>query len=116
MRELPPGGAADGGSSKLKIDTGLKAELVNLLCSAPCESEHEGQAGSCPDRRHGLCREVGRIHYCAVRNLADHLIANGVMMQKWISVAERLPDSDRTVLVADRVTGEVTTAYRNFCG
>lgn len=76
----------------MKIDTGLKAELVELLCSAPCESEFEGQPGSCPDRRHGLCREVGRLHYCAVRNLADHLIANGVTVQRWIPVEEQLPE------------------------
>ena len=33
--------------------------------------------------------------------------------QNWIPVAERLPEVDCTVLVIDRVTGNVTTAYLN---
>jgi hypothetical protein len=33
------------------------------------------------------------------RHLADHLIANGVTIQKWIPVTERLPDTDIRVLV-----------------
>lgn len=91
----------------MKVDTGLKADLVNLLCSAPCESEYEGQPGSCPDRRHGVCREILRLDYCAVRNLADNLIANGVNLQRWIPVEERLPDHNNAVLVycANVVTG-----------
>ena len=32
---------------------------------------------------------VGEIPFCA-----DHLIANGVTVQKWIPVTERLPDND----------------------
>ena len=30
----------------------------------------------------------------AVANLADYLIANGVTLQKWIPVTERLPEND----------------------
>ena len=33
--------------------------------------------------------------------LADHLIANGVTIQKWISVEERLPEYGDKVLVCD---------------
>ena len=32
--------------------------------------------------------------------LADYLLANGVTFQKWISVTERLPESDTAVIVA----------------
>ena len=49
------------------------------------------------------------------QKIASNLIANGVTIQKWIPVTERLPDADETVLVIDRVTGEVTTAHLNFC-
>ena len=31
--------------------------------------------------------------------LADHLIANGVTVQEWISVKDRLPEKNETVLV-----------------
>ena len=40
---------------------------------------------------------------------ADHLIANGVTIQKWIPVTERLPDVEGTYLVFT-VSGCVTTA------
>ena len=57
---------------------------------------------------------------CTFEQLADFLIANGVTIakdnnvpSKWIPVTERLPKVDETVLVRDRVTGEVTTAHLN---
>lgn len=52
----------------------------------------------------------------AIAEVADHLIANDVVLQKWISVTERLPKQGHYVLVIDRVTGEVTTAYLNDFG
>ena len=35
------------------------------------------------------------------RKLTDHLIANGVTVQKWIPVTERLPELWQTVIVCD---------------
>ena len=35
--------------------------------------------------------------------IADHLIANGVTIQKWIPVTERLPDNDSDVLAYLRI-------------
>ena len=32
--------------------------------------------------------------------IADHLIENGVVVQQWISVKDRLPDNEERVLVA----------------
>ena len=43
-------------------------------------------------------------------HLADHLIANGVTVQKWIPVTERLPEDARTVLAVD-LDGTIATAY-----
>ena len=34
-----------------------------------------------------------------VKHIVDHLIANGVTVQKWIPVTERLPESQNPVLV-----------------
>lgn len=33
-----------------------------------------------------------------IEKIADHLIANGVTMQKWIPVTERLPENDQWAL------------------
>ena len=33
-------------------------------------------------------------------HLADHLIANGVTVQQWIPVTERLPESGKCVIIA----------------
>ena len=42
--------------------------------------------------------------------LADHLIANGVTVQEWISVEDRLPEDDSDVLAYSRI-GEESRIY-----
>ena len=42
---------------------------------------------------------------------ADHLIANGVTVQRWIPVSERLPEKKQTVL-AVRKDGSMFVGYR----
>jgi len=42
--------------------------------------------------------------------LADHLIANGVTVQEWISVKDRLPEDDSDVLAYSR-NGEECRIY-----
>lgn len=39
--------------------------------------------------------------------IADHLIANGVMVQEWIPVSERLPENDSHKLYAERTVYNV---------
>ena len=78
--------------------TGIKGELIRLLGQLPCDGP-DPQMGGCPFRRHGICREVDKLDYCAVQAFADHLIANSVTIQKWIPVTERLPEDDTRVLV-----------------
>lgn len=50
---------------------------------------------------------------CGIGKIADHLLANGVTVQQWIPVTERLPEIGCNVLVVDRVTGGVATAHLN---
>ena len=45
-----------------------------------------------------LCRHVDKSCKLA-ENIADDLISNGVTVQEWISVDERLPDDEQEVLV-----------------
>ena len=67
-------------------------ELMRLIDGTPCESELEGQPGSCPDRRYGVCGVIRRIDCCAAMYLAEHLIASGTTVQHWVPVTDRLPD------------------------
>ena len=39
--------------------------------------------------------------YTDLEDIADHLIANGVTMQEWISVDDRLPETDGIYIVCD---------------
>ena len=45
--------------------------------------------------------------------IADHLISNGVTVQEWISVDERLPD-DNDRVIAFRPNASETSAYK-YC-
>ena len=45
-------------------------------------------------------------------DIADYLISNGVTVQEWIPVAERLPDVKKFVLVYDKING-VCLDYRD---
>ena len=51
------------------------------------------------NRKDGIAKVVGESF---VNKIADHLIANGVTIQNWIPVTERLPESGEWVLCACR--------------
>ena len=58
--------------------------------------------GSCNAKYCADCEFANDIEGCVRRQkeiIADHLIANGVTVQKWIPVTERLPESENPVLV-----------------
>lgn len=52
-----------------------------------------------------LCDDCGEYgsSYCT-EAIADHLIANGVTLNEWVSVEERLPDKDGDYLAIERVS------------
>ena len=71
-----------------------RERLIELLeqCSCayppPCTSE-------CAD-----CNKV-EMYDKEIANIADHLLANGVTVQRWIPVTERLPEDGEIVLIYD---------------
>ena len=62
-------------------------------------------------RKEGTARVVGKQY---VNTIADHLIANGVTVQEWISVKDRLPDelSKERFIVTNGQS--VSFTYRNY--
>lgn len=61
----------------------LEPHMSGLAC--------EYESGSC---------ELTSCRSCNARNIADHLISNGITVQEWISVKDRLPEENTTVIVA----------------
>ena len=69
----------------------------------------------CPDGRNPFIKEscstcpYGKAENCGAEMQADRLIANGVTVQKWIPVTERLPENDTYILVT--TDGVTASAY-----
>ena len=49
--------------------------------------------------REKLIELLEQSYFNSIETLADDLIANGVTIQRWIPVTERLPDSGKCVLI-----------------
>ena len=68
------------------------------------------QSGACFE-----CFHVGDYEQKQIEKIANHLIANGVTVQKWVSVKDRLPEDGEIVLVCGS-RGGVYTAVLNKPG
>lgn len=76
-----------------------KKKLVELLCEAHSKATDAGA--------------IGDASYGQQLNLeADHLIANGVTVHKWISVTEELPERMQPVILC-REGNKVEQGYRD---
>ena len=64
----------------------VREKLVELLCNLPTPEFVIGT------------RRAGK-KLITASFIADHLIANGVTVQEWIPVTERLPECDKEVLL-----------------
>ena len=81
-----------------------KEKLISLLILAdPNPYTCESESGSC---------ELTTCTECRARSTADHLIANGVTVQEWISVNDRLPEQgEEAICIAadgDMMIGKYT--------
>ena len=57
-------------------------------------------AEGCDENRHPMCDDI----HCS-ECIAERLIANGVTIQRWIPVTERLPDTQVEVLTYSECNG-----------
>ena len=85
----------------------VREKLVELIAQKVCDTWSE----SCDE---WLPHDCGKCYAndCHISEIADHLIINGVTVQEWIPVAERLPDVKKFVLVYDKING-VCLDYRD---
>ena len=94
---------ADALHRKVKMETNpygkptidVMEKLVELIAQKVCYTWSE----SCDE---WMPHDCGKCYAndCHISEVADHLISNGVTVQEWISVTERLPDwRDGKVLV-----------------
>ena len=70
----------------------VREKLVELLEPHMSGLACEYESGSC---------EFTSCRSCNARNIADHLIANSVTVQEWISVYDKLPEPGERVLATD---------------
>ena len=66
-----------------------REKLIELIASKVCDTYSE----ACEE---WLPHDCGKCYAnsCHIAEIADHLIANGVTIQKWIPVTERMPTDD----------------------
>ena len=71
----------------------VRGKLVELIAQKVCDTWSE----SCDE---WLPHDCGKCYAgdCHISEIADHLISNGVTVQEWISVDERLPENFISVL------------------
>ena len=67
--------------------------------------------GVCPKDASCYDCEYKDVVHCSIPAKADYLIANGVTVQKWIPVTERLPEEEGRYLVCNRSRGIDIAVY-----
>ncbi len=74
----------------------MREKLIKLLSAAGLEAEvmciKQTDCDKCPNAKNG----------CQLVTISDYLVANGVTIQEWIPVSERLPEDWCPVLVMVR--------------
>ena len=93
---------ADALHRKVKMETNpygkptidVMEKLVELIAQKVCYTWSE----SCDE---WMPHDCGKCYAndCHISEVADHLISNGVTVQEWISVNDRLPDDDEVVII-----------------
>ena len=79
--------------------------LVALIKEGDCSSLTYGECSRC---------KYGCKGDCSYQFLADHLLANGVVVREWIPVTERLPEPFVSVLVQMPYESPLPTVREGF--
>ena len=86
----------------------VREKLVELIAQKVCDTWSE----SCDQ---WLPHDCGKCYAndCHISEIADHLISNGVTVQEWISVDDRLPENiaNRVLVVCERSNGVFYAHY-----
>ena len=80
----------------------VREKLVEIMEDLGCNDEY------CKDCE--FCNDIDGCVHRQKEIIADRLIANGVTVQEWISVTERLPEDNSDVLAYSR-SGEESRIY-----
>lgn len=83
----------------------VKKKLVELLGSMCCSDLGIDGCDNCKYRYEENCN---------AKAFADHLIANGVTVQEWIPVTERLPKNYEAVLTFDGRSIHIMAHHHDF--
>ena len=83
----------------------VREKLVEIMEDLGCNDEY------CKDCE--FCNDIDGCVHRQKEIIADRLIANGVTVQEWIPVTERLPDYFTSVLVWCPGNKCIYAAYRN---
>ena len=68
----------------------VREKLVELLYDANKE---------CSNKNCVTCRHQDKKFFCKIHFYIDKMIANGVTVQEWISVKDRLPEQGQEIIV-----------------
>ena len=58
----------------------MRDRLIELLCDVKCDGA-DRREGGCMARVDGGCVIIDRLDMCMIEKIADHLLANGVILQ-----------------------------------
>ena len=56
-----------------------RERLGKMLCNVFCYGDDRREVG-CPERSHNKCSSIEKLEMCQIHNIADHLLANGVIV------------------------------------
>ena len=82
-----------------------REKLIELIQTAKSKKQYDFLFGNIDD---AIDMQSGDEY------LADHLIANGVTVQQWIPVTERLPEEDGKYIVFEQSGGRTNTSILRF--